>query len=233
VYHLGKIVKKLGVPLRKITILHPGISKNFLINSAKTSNCDIKEELGLKNKKIILTLSRLVERKGIDKTIEAIALVRREIPDVVYVIAGNGPYRHTLEELVKKLRLQDNVVFTGYVCEDKKASYYNAAEIFVMPNRVLENGDVEGFGIVFLEANAYRKPVIGGRSGGVIDAIIDGKTGLLVNPTDTKEIASAIIRLLSNEDYATQLGFQGRKRVERDFNWEVIVSRMRIELEKL
>lgn len=227
------IVKKLGVPLRKTTILHPGISKSFLINSAKTSNCDIKEKLGLKKKKIVLTLSRLVERKGIDKTIEAIALVRQEIPDIVYVIAGDGPYRNALEELMKKLHLQDNVVFTGYVTEDKKAFYYNAAEIFIMPNRELENGDVEGFGIVFLEANAYRKPVIGGKSGGVVDAIVDGKTGLLVNPTDAKEIAFAIIRLLGNKDYATQLGVQGRKRVERDFNWEVIVSRMRIELEKL
>jgi len=227
------IVKKLGVPLRKTTIIHPGISKSFLINSAKALNCDIKEELGLKKKKIVLTLSRLVERKGIDKTMEAVALVRQEIPDIVYVIAGDGPYRDTLEELMKKLHLQDNIVFTGYVSEDKKAYYYNAADVYIMPNREIENGDVEGFGIVFLEANAYRKPVIGGRSGGVIDAIIDGKTGLLVNPTDTKEIASAIIRLLSNEDYATQLGFQGRKRVERDFNWEVIVSRMRIELEKL
>ena len=134
---------------------------------------------------------------------------------------------------MKKLHLQDNVVFTGYVTEDKKAFYYNAAEIFIMPSRELENGDVEGFGIVFLEANAYRKPVIGGKSGGVVDAIVDGKTGLLVNPTDAKEIAFAIIRLLGNKDYATQLGVQGRKRVERDFNWEVIVSRMRIELEKL
>ncbi len=228
-----EIIKELGVPPGKITILHPGISNSFLINSAKSSDYDIKEELGLNKKKIVLTLSRLVERKGIDKTMEAIALVRQEIPDVVYVIAGDGPYRDTLEELMKKLHLQDNVVFTGYVSEDKKAYYYNAADIFVMPNRELENGDVEGFGIVFLEANAYGKPVIGGRSGGVIDAIVDGKTGLLANPSDIKEIAFAIIRLLGNEAYATQLGLQGRKRVERDFNWEVIVSRMRIELEKL
>jgi phosphatidylinositol alpha-1,6-mannosyltransferase len=134
---------------------------------------------------------------------------------------------------MKKLHLQDNVVFTGYVSEDEKAFYYNAADVFVMPNRELENGDVEGFGIVFLEANIYGKPVIGGRSGGAVDAIVDGKTGLLVNPIDIEEIASAIIRFLSNEGYAKQLGFQGRKRVERDFNCEVIVSRMRIELEKL
>lgn len=227
------VVKKLGVLPGRIAILPPGISNSFLINSTKSSDYDIKEELGLKKKKIVLTLSRLIERKGIDKTLEAIVLVRHEIPDVVYVIAGDGPYRYTLEELAKKLKLQDNIIFTGYISEDKKAHYYNAADVYVMPNRELENGDVEGFGIVFLEANAYGKPVIGGRSGGVVDAIIDGKTGLLVNPIDIEEIASAIIRLLSNKGYARQLGFKGRKRVERDFNWEVIVSRMRIELEKL
>jgi phosphatidylinositol alpha-1,6-mannosyltransferase len=228
-----EIIKELGVQPRKIAILHPGISNSFLINSTKSSNRDIKKELGVKKKKIVLTFGRLVERKGIDKTLEAIVLVRQEIPDVVYVIAGDGPYRDTLEELMKKLHLQDNVVFTGYVSEDEKAFYYNAADVFVMPNRELENGDVEGFGIVFLEANIYGKPVIGGRSGGAVDAIVDGKTGLLVNPIDIEEIASAIIRFLSNEGYAKQLGFQGRKRVERDFNCEVIVSRMRIELEKL
>jgi len=228
-----EIIKELGVQPGKIAILHPGISNSFLINSTKSSDCDIKEELGVKKKKIVLTFSRLVERKGIDKTLEAIALVRQEIPDVVYVIAGDGPYRDTLEELVKKLNLQDNVIFTSYVSEDKKAFYYNAADVFVMPNRELENGDVEGFGIVFLEANVYGKPVIGGRSGGAVDAIVDGKTGLLVNPKDVEEIASAIIQLLVNEGYTRQLGLQGRERVERDFNWEVIVSKMRIELGKL
>ncbi len=229
-FFTSEIVKKLGVPSEKIAILHPGISNSFLRNATEGSDRGIRKELRLENKHIVLTLGRLIERKGIDKTLEAIALVRQEIPDVVYVIAGDGPYRDTLEKLANRLSLQDSVIFTGYVSEDEKGLYYNAADVFVMPNRELENGDVEGFGIVFLEANAYGKPVIGGRSGGAVDAIVDGKTGLLVNPTDAEEIASAIIQLLDNKDYARQLGLQGRKRVEEDFNWEVIVSRMRAEL---
>lgn len=227
------VVENLGVSPNKITILHPGISISDLNSSVGRSNSALTEQLKLDNKKVVLTLGRLVERKGIDKTIQAIEIVRKRIPSVVYIIAGDGPYRGALEKAAKKLSLQDNVVFAGYVPEEEKSSYYSAADVFVVPNRELESGDVEGFGIVFLEANAYGKPVIGGKSGGAVDAIVNGETGLLVDPTDVDEIASAIIHLLINEDYAKRLGEQGRKRVEKDFNWRTIVSRMRTDLKDL
>lgn len=225
-----RVVENLGVSPNKITILHPGIAMSDLNSSVGRSNSALTEQLKLDNKKVVLTLGRLVERKGIDKTIQAMEIVRKKIPNVLYIIVGDGPYQGTLGKLAKKLSLQDNVIFTGYVPEEEKSSYYSAADMFVMPNRELESGDVEGFGIVFLEANVYAKPVIGGKSGGAVDAIVNGETGLLVDPTDVDEIASAIIHLLKNEDYAKRLGEQGRKRVERDFNWTTIVSRMRTEL---
>jgi len=227
------ILKNLGVLPGKTVILHPGISEDGFNLGLKRSDSPITQKLGLGGKKVVLTLGRLVERKGIDKTIQAMEIVRQKVSNVFYIVAGDGPYRETLQKLTKKLNLQDRIVFTGYVPETEKSSYYAAADVFAMPNRELENGDVEGFGIVFLEANAHGKPVIGGRSGGAVDAIVDGETGLLVNPIDVGQIASAILRLLKDEDYAKQLGNQGRKRVQREFDWEGIVSRMRGELKKL
>jgi phosphatidyl-myo-inositol dimannoside synthase len=225
-----KLVEKLGVQHSKTAVLHAGVSIDKSRIMPDKSSSPVVEKLGLQNKKVILTLSRLIERKGIDKTIEAMNIVRYKIPNAIYIIAGAGPYRETLENLVKINHLEEYVIFAGYIPDDEKDSFYNACDVFAIPNRELSDGDVEGFGIVFLEANAFCKPVIGGRSGGATDAIVDGETGFLVNPTDVEEIAAAIVRLLNDENYAKQIGLQGRKRVEEDFNWEVIVSRMQTDL---
>lgn len=224
------MVIKAGVKPHKTVLLHPGISMKKLRVINKESRFQVTTTMRLEGKKIVLTLGRLIKRKGIDKTIEAMRIVSQEIPNVVYVIAGDGPYRESLENKVSQLNLNEQVIFASYISEKDKSSYYRACDVFVMPNRELDNGDIEGFGIVFLEANAYGKPVIGGRSGGAIDAIINNETGLLVDPTNSQEIAEAIIRLLKDRDYARQLGNKGRKRVQEEFDWKVIVARMRIEL---
>jgi len=190
----------------------------------------IAEKQRLKQKKVLLTLGRIVERKGVDKVIECLPLVIKKIPNVVYIVVGDGPYRVTIEKMVCNLNLEGHVLFAGYVSDEDKPSYYSACDIFVMPNRELCNGNVEGFGIVFLEANSYGQPVIGGRSGGTIDAIEDGKSGLLVDPMNKNEIASAIVRLLEDENFAKRLGKMGRERVEKEFGWPVIVSKIRQEL---
>ena len=146
---------------------------------------------------------------------------------------GDGPYRNKLEDLVTRHKLQDIVIFVGSVSDDDKAAYYSVADLFVMPNRELPDGDVEGFGIVYLEANAYGKPVIAGKSGGVLDAVIDGETGILVNSNNVIEIADAIIHLLENKRYGKRLGMQGKKRVEQEFVWDMIVPALQKELHTL
>lgn len=228
-----KEVTSFGVPVHRTAVIHPGISDTFLRDVSENSGNKVKQRFGLVNKAVVLTLGRIIERKGIDKTIEAVSVLRSRFPNIVYVIAGDGPYRPILEGLVSKLHLRENVIFTGFVSEDEKHSFYAAADLFVMPNRELADGDIEGFGIGFLEANACGKPVIGGKSGGAPDAIRHGRTGLLVNPTDVDELAESIALLLENREYAKQLGLQGKQRVIDGFSWGGRVARLRRELEGL
>ena len=141
------------------------------------------------------------------------------MPDVHYVIGGDGPDREKLEHLAAEQAVSDHVEFAGFVPEGRLAGMYAAADVFAMVSRELPTrGDVEGFGIVFLEANAAGTAVLAGRSGGVEDAVVDGYSGLLVDPEDPDQIAAALIRLLLDEDLRQRLETQGRERVQRDFN---------------
>jgi phosphatidylinositol alpha-1,6-mannosyltransferase len=118
-------------------------------------------------------------------------------------------------------------VFAGFVPNEVRGAFYDACDIYAMPSREIpEKGDVEGFGITYLEANAFGKPVIGGRSGGVAEAVIDGVTGILVDPWDVNAIASACIRFLKDPDLAERLGRQGRDRVKTEFSWDMICGEL-------
>jgi len=216
----------------KLSIIHPAVNPDKFFPNQEASK-KIREKFNLTNKKIILTLSRLVERKGIDKVIESILRVLKEVPEAVYLVGGNGSFKGKLRDIVKSYNLQDKVIFMGYIPEREKADYYNACDVFVMPSRELKNGSVEGFGIVFLEANACGKPVIGSYSGGIPDAIVHGATGLLVDPLDVNEIALSLILLLKKSDYAKKLGLKGRDRILKELNWKIISNKLLNEINKL
>jgi phosphatidylinositol alpha-1,6-mannosyltransferase len=176
---------------------------------------------------MILTVGNLVERKGHDMVISALPEVQKVIPDVTYLVVGDGRYRSNLEQLAVTRGVRDRVVFAGQVPEKELPEIYSLCDVFVMPARErLDECDVEGFGLVYLEANACGKPVIGGRSGGIPDAIVDGVTGLLVDPHDPIEIANALIQLLRDRELSTKMGHEGRKRVVRDFTWERIARQV-------
>jgi phosphatidylinositol alpha-1,6-mannosyltransferase len=213
------IVKKLAVKSKKIYISAPAINTDM---NKKTDNIPSKLKDIVKNKKVILTIGRLIERKGIDNAIKALKNVINFFPNIIYLIVGDGPFRKDLEQLTETLKLNDFVKFVGFITEDEKESYYNIADFFIMPARELENGDIEGFGIVFLEANCYELPVIGGNSGGITDAIEDGASGFLVNPLDINDITSAIIKLLKDDGLIKIMGKLGKIRVEKNFNEENI-----------
>jgi phosphatidylinositol alpha-1,6-mannosyltransferase len=153
---------------------------------------------------VLFTLSRLVERKGIDTTIEAVALLRDEFPSIKYYVAGRGPDEDRLKALVERLGVGEQVVFLGPV--DAPDFLYPQADIFCMPNRTLESGEREGFGMVFLEAGLHGVPSIGGRSGGAVEAVRDGETGILVNPDSPQGMAASVRDLTRNETYRRQLG---------------------------
>jgi phosphatidylinositol alpha-1,6-mannosyltransferase len=164
--------------------------------------------------------------------IRAMPLLRQRIQGVTYLIVGDGPHRQELQRLVDDTGVRECVVFAGEAKAADLPDIYALGDVFVMPNREQKDAcDVEGFGLVFLEANACGKPVVGGRSGGVVDAVVDGRTGLLVDPTNLEEVSAAIEKLLTNHELARLMGEQGRSRVVADFSWPGVASRVQRILE--
>ncbi len=173
----------------------------------------------LSNKRVLLTVGRLVAHKGQDIVIKALSRIRAQCPDIVYCIVGSGPYEEALRQAAVFHGVADSVVFAGEVPDNELAAYYASCEVFLGVSRYIEKtGEVEGFGIVFLEAAACSKPAIAGRSGGIADAVVDGETGLLVDPESSEEVAAAVIRLCNDKEFARRLGQQGKKRVEEEFS---------------
>jgi phosphatidylinositol alpha-1,6-mannosyltransferase len=170
---------------------------------------------------VILTVARLEDDyKGHDILIRALAIVRTGVYDVYYVIAGDGRLRTNLEVLAHDCGVADRVIFLGRVSATERLALYDRCDIFAMISREDAEGRGEGFGIVFLEAAARGKPSVGGRSGGIPDAVEDGVTGILVDPTDVSAVAEACAKLLLDHALAERLGSAGRTRVARLYTWE-------------
>jgi phosphatidylinositol alpha-1,6-mannosyltransferase len=217
-------LKRLGIPEEKIIIAFPGVDcKKF---HPSPPDAEIRKRYGLKGR-IIITTCRLIERKGVDMVISALPRVLQSAPDVVYLIVGSGEDRERLEIISREKGVRDKVIFAGNVSDEILPAIYNLSTLYVMPSReVHDKAMVEGFGISYIEASACGKPVIGGRSGGVADAVMDGVTGILVNPVDVNEITQAILTLLNNIEFAEKLGKQGLERVRKELTWEKVASRL-------
>ena len=215
-------LKKIGIDSKKIIVILDGTDPSVFKPGLETKF--LEERHNTNGKYIMLTVGHLEKRKGHDNVIKAISRIREIIPDIVYIIVGRGPMEQDLIELVNDLDLNENVQFTGFVPYSELPYYYNLCDIFIMPSRN-ENDDIEGYGLVYVEANSCQKPTIGGNSGGVYDAIIDGQTGLLVNPNDIQDIANKIVYLKNNRNISTQLGIRGRKRVIKELNYEYMAKR--------
>jgi phosphatidylinositol alpha-1,6-mannosyltransferase len=188
----------------------------------------VRARYGLSGRPVIVCVSRLVPRKGQDTLIHALPAVRRRVPDVVLLLVGGGTYRDELETLAASLGVSDAVVFTGGVPHDELPAHYAAGDVFAMPCRTRRRGlDVEGLGIVYLEASAAGLPVIVGDSGGAPDAVRDGETGYLVDGRDVSAVASRLLELLSDEELRIRMGRAGRAWVQRDWRWDVLAERLR------
>lgn len=219
------LLENIGVHPDKIHIIHPGVNvQSFQVgDDAATA---IRQKHNLRDAPVILTVGRMQRRKGHDMVIKALPHIQHKLPHVKYVIVGGGEELAYLEKLVHEFQLTDSVIFAGPVPDHELAAYYAACDVFVMPNRQI-GPDIEGFGIVYLEAGAAGKPVIGGKSGGTEDAIIDNRTGLRVDGTSVEEIATAVVSLLAEPARARAMGEYGRRRVEQQFTWEAVVERTR------
>jgi phosphatidylinositol alpha-1,6-mannosyltransferase len=218
--YTAELARTLGALPERVRVTRYGTDPARFRPEDATS---LRARLELGTRPVLLTIARLVPRKGIDSVLRALAEVRRVVPDVVYVIAGDGPDRARLDELVRSSGLEGSVRFAGVVPDGELALWYSLGDVFVMPSRS-DPPDVEGFGIVFLEAQACERPVVAARAGGVPDAVADGISGVLVEPGDEPGLARALVDLLSDPARRAELGRRGRERVLAELNWEAITD---------
>jgi phosphatidylinositol alpha-1,6-mannosyltransferase len=216
--YVASLAKLLIADQQKIVVITPGVSAMPRIDSATVSA--LRDRYQLPGKKVMLSVGRLVKRKGVDQVIKTLPFLMERFDNLIYVIAGTGGDEAYLKELAAALPagMQERIHFVGKVQEAEKWAWFDLCDLFIMPSRDI-NGDFEGFGIVYLEANLAGKPVIAGRSGGVPDAVISDLNGLLVTPESLDEIRQAIQTLIQDPAYAAKLGAQGRERTQRHFAW--------------
>ena len=204
---------------RAMVKIAPGIDVDHFI---PTDASVLRKSLGIADKKVIVSVGRLVHRKGQDYLIQAMPEILKSVPIAHLLLVGEGPYREHLQNLVKQKRLEASVTFIGRIQYNDLPMYICAGDIFVMPCRSRLMGlEVEGLGIVYLEASACGLPVLAGNSGGAPDAVVQNKTGLVVDGTDNKQIATAAIELLTNVELSQKMGIAGRQWIIDNWRWEI------------
>ncbi|MFJ9695137.1 glycosyltransferase family 4 protein [Kitasatospora sp. NPDC101183] len=198
------------------TAFHPG-----------SGGAEVRRRLGLADRPVVVCVSRLVPRKGQDTLIEAMPQILADVPDAVLLIVGGGPYRADLEKLADAKGVRASVRFTGSVPWEELPAHYGAGDVFAMPCRTRRGGlDVEGLGIVYLEASATGLPVVAGDSGGAPDAVLEGETGYVVPGGSPAPTAERIVRLLKDEELRRSMGEAGRRWVERSWRWDLLAGRL-------
>jgi glycosyltransferase involved in cell wall biosynthesis len=219
----GLVRKHFGddIPVR---IVNPGVDLPQDEQSFTGKASKIKAEMNLPDTNVLLTVARLVPRKGIDLVLKSVKELIPKYPDLYYIVLGDGPENNHLRRLAKDLGIEKSVRFLGEVDEKTKWAMYGLCDVFIMPNRLMNGTDWEGFGIVFLEAALLSKPCIGGNNGGVPDAIEHGITGLLVDAENQKEIALALAYLLGDRKFKQNMGQAAGERARARFNWNTIAA---------
>jgi phosphatidylinositol alpha-1,6-mannosyltransferase len=188
----------------------------------------VRARLGLADRPVVVCVSRLVPRKGQDTLILAMPRILREVPDAALLIVGGGPYRGDLEKLAARTGVASAVRFTGAVPWEELPAHFGAGDVFAMPCRTRRGGlDVEGLGIVYLEASATGLPVVAGDSGGAPDAVRDGETGWVVAGGSPEQSAERILTLLRDPELRARMGASGRRWVEESWRWDLLSERLR------
>jgi len=219
------MLEAIGVPARKIRVVHPGVDVDRFRPDAPGAAA-VRSRYAPNGELLLLTVGRLQRRKGHDLVLEALAQQHAPSSALRYIVVGDGEERERLRAIARDLRLEDRVAFLGKIDAADLPAYYAAADIFVHPNRV-DRGDFEGFGLVFLEAAASGIPVIGGRSGGVPEALEENSTGLLVSGDEAAELRRAIEALVSSPERRDAMGRAGRRRVLDRFTWAASTAALR------
>jgi len=213
--YTAQLVRATGAPIARLAFVRPGVD----LPADPVPQPDARPTC--------LTISRLQERyKGHDVMVRALALVRAQVSDARWVVVGDGSLRPALEALAVSHGVRDAIDFLGEVSDAERDGWLRRSHLLAMPSRLPAGGLAgEGFGIVYLEAGAFSRPVVAGRVGGALDAVVDGVTGLLVDPTDPVDVADAITRLLGDGELAARLGRAGAERA-REFAWPRVARRV-------
>lgn len=207
--------------------LVPGVDVQTFNPDVREKGRAVRAEFGLADRPVVVVVSRLMPRKGQDTLIRALPAIQRQVPDAALLIVGGGPYRSRLETLVEETSVADSVVLTGGVAWEDLPAHYAAGDVFAMPCRTRNRGwDVEGLGIVYLEAGAVGLPVIAGNSGGAPDAVLEGETGFVVDGRDLAQVADRVSELLRDPELAQQMGRRGRAWVEQQWSWPIVSRRL-------
>lgn len=212
-------------PKEKLEVINNGVDTTKLVPKGKAAV--LRKKHGLEGKKILLSVGGLVERKGHEEVIRALPRIAEEVPEVFYIIIGKGALEKRLKALAKELGVSGRTLFLRYVDDKELPDYFDLCDIFILMSKTIkERSGVEGFGIVFIEAGYLGKPVIGGKSGGTGDAIIDGKTGYRIDPEDTAGLVSKTSALLKDEKLQKKMGEAARERVSKGFLWKHNVEKL-------
>lgn len=216
---------RIGIQREKIFKITPGLDSSVFYPEKFEGG--LRERYGISAEDVVLmTVARLVQRKGHARMIRALAELRADLPAFKYVIVGRGQIEAELRALTAQLHLSDRVVFAGFVPAEDLNYHYNIADVVAMPNTE-EEGDLEGFGMVFLEASAAGKPVIGGRSGGTAEAVADGESGFLVDSDGDLELRDALRKLIVDRKLRETMGAAGLRRACAEFDWDSRAAALR------
>ena len=209
-----ELIQSVGVPEEKIEVIYNGVQNCMLTKETDTMAVDnLRKEYGIRDEdKVLLTVARVLPRKGQDTVIKALPLVLKEFPRLKYMIVGEGRYKEKFSELALEKGVNDNVIFTGGVAHEETINFFDLADIFIMPNRYWNN-KVEGLPNSLIEASARSVPLIAGDHGGSREAVRDNVTGLLVDPQSVEEVAQAIITILKDDKMALEMGKSGKDTV--------------------
>jgi phosphatidylinositol alpha-1,6-mannosyltransferase len=216
------VIAEWGVAEERVILMHPGVDTSRFTPALPDTS--VREDLGWTQRTVILTVGALQKRKGQDTTIRALPRILKICPDILYAIVGEGWERQDLERLAQVQGVGDHVRFYGVPTDEDLVKYYQQCDLFVLANRQV-GWDVEGFGIVLLEAQACGKPVIAGDSGGTSDAVCRGVSGEIVDGAQPESVAAAIIGLLSDRQSLAEMGQRGRSWVVDRFDWSVHARR--------
>ncbi|MBI5965713.1 MAG: glycosyltransferase family 4 protein [Chloroflexi bacterium] len=210
----NELAKSRGANEARTKTLHPSVDVDFF--RLPKDRQAARKKLGVDGQETLITVAHLVQRKGHDLVIQALPTIRSIYPNVIYLIVGRGAYENSLRGLAKALGVSESVRFCGYVPTQNLPLYYGAADVHIMASAA--DGDVEGFGISFIEAAACGTPSIGSRSGGILDAIADGSSGFLVELGDVQGLSKLIMKILENKNLRDQVGLVARKMAETRFS---------------